>query len=96
MNLVCGTSKIRQKTDLGAWGRTQAQLGDCGRMSDCFSLIKEIREKTDFRGRGCIGLSTREGTRSRSTHLVLAHCTDYYCFVGVLSKLVRLRFYVDL
>ena len=30
-----------------------------------------------------------------STHLVLAHCTDYYCFVGVLSKLARLRFYVD-
>ena len=27
---------------------------------------------------------------------LLAHCTDYYCFVGVLSKLVRLRFYVDL
>ena len=45
---------------------------------------------------GCIGLSTREGTRSWSTHLVLAHCTDYYCFVGVLSKLVRLKFYVDL
>ena len=49
-----------------------------------------------MRGRGCIGLSTREGTRSWSTHLVLAHCTDYNCFVGVLSKLVRLRFYVDL
>ena len=49
-----------------------------------------------MRGRGCIGLSTREGTRSWSTHLVLANCTDYYCFVGVLSKLVTLRFYVEL
>ena len=96
MNLVFGTSNVREKTDLGAWGRTQAQPGDWGRLSGCFSKIKEIREKTDFRGRGCIGLSTREGTRSWSTHLVLAHCTDNYCFVGVLSKLVRLRFYVDL
>ena len=30
MNLVCGTSKVREKTDLGAWGRTQAQPGDWG------------------------------------------------------------------
>ena len=104
MTLVYGTSKVREKTDLGAWGKTQAQPGDWGRLSGCFSQIKEIREKTDFRGResvneregGCIGLSTREGTRSWSTHLVLAHCKDYYCFVGVLSKLVRLRFYVDI
>ena len=51
MNLVCGTSKVREKTDLGAWGRTQAQPGDWGRLSGCFSQIKEIREKTDFRGR---------------------------------------------
>ena len=28
---------------------------------------------------------------------LLGQCTDYYCFVGVLSKLLRsrLRFYVD-
>ena len=51
MNLVCGTSKVRKKTDLGAWGRTQAQPGDWGRLYGCFSQIKEIREKTDFRGR---------------------------------------------
>ena len=51
MNLVCRTSKVREKTDLGAWGRTQAQLGDWGRLSSCFSQIKEIMEKTDFRGR---------------------------------------------
>ena len=51
MNLVCRTSKVREKTDLGAWGRTQTQLGDWGRLSSCFSHIKEIREKTDFRGR---------------------------------------------
>ena len=52
MNLVCRTSKVREKTDLGAWGRTQAQPRDWGRLSGCFSQIKEIREKTDFRGRG--------------------------------------------
>ena len=52
MNLVCRTSKVREKTDLGAWGMTQAQLGDWGRLSNCFSQIKEIRKKTDFRGRG--------------------------------------------
>ena len=28
MNLVCRKSKIREKTDLGAWGRRQAQPGD--------------------------------------------------------------------
>ena len=33
MNLVCGTSKVREKTDLAAWGRTQAQLGDWGRLA---------------------------------------------------------------
>ena len=69
MNLVCQTSKVREKTDLGAWRRTQAQPGDWGRLSGCFSQIKEIREETDFRGRGCIGLSTREGTKFWSTHL---------------------------
>ena len=51
MNLVCRTSKVREKTDLGACGGTQAQPGDWGRLSSCFSQIKEIREKTDFRGR---------------------------------------------
>ena len=50
MNLVCRKSKIREKTDLGAWGRRQAQPGDWGRLSGCFSQIREIREKTDFRG----------------------------------------------
>ena len=59
MNLVCGTSKVREKTDLGAWGRTQAQSGDWGRLSDCFSLIKVFREKTDFRGRKSV--NEREG-----------------------------------
>ena len=52
MNLVCRTSEVREKTDLGAWGRTQAQPGDWGRLSGCYSQIKEIREKTNFRGRG--------------------------------------------
>ena len=46
MNLVCRKSKIREKTDLGARGRRQVW----GRLSGCFSQIKEIREKTDFRG----------------------------------------------
>ena len=55
MNLVCRKSKIREKTDLGAWGRRQGQSGDWGRLSGCFSQIREIqireiREKTDFRG----------------------------------------------
>ena len=59
MNLFCGTSKVREKTDLGAWGRTQAQPGDWGRLSGCFSKIKEIREKTDFRGRERV--NEREG-----------------------------------
>ena len=40
----------RNATDLGAWGRRQAQPGDWGRLSGCFSQIREIREKTDFRG----------------------------------------------
>ena len=89
MNLVCRTSKVRQKTDLGAWGRTQAQPGDWGRLSGCFSQIKEIREKTDFRGservnerEGCIGLSTREGTRSWSTRLAssLLHELLLFCW----------------
>ena len=50
MNLVCRKSKIREKTGLGARGRIQAQLGDWGRLSGWFSQIREIREKTDFRG----------------------------------------------
>ena len=59
MNLVCRTSKVREKTDLGACGGTQAQPGDWGRLSGCFSQIKEIREKTDFRGRERV--NEREG-----------------------------------
>ena len=44
MNLVCRKSKIREKTDLGAWGRRQAQPG-------CFSQIRERSGKRpDFRG----------------------------------------------
>ena len=42
--------KDQRKADLGAWGRRQAQPGDWGRLSGCFSQIREIREKTDFRG----------------------------------------------
>ena len=53
MNLVCRKSKIREKTDLGARGRRQAWTGVWGRLSGCFSQIKEIREKTDFRGGKC-------------------------------------------
>ena len=49
MNLICQKSKIREKTDLEAWGRRQAQPGDWGRLSGCFSQIREIRVKTDFR-----------------------------------------------
>ena len=104
MNLVCRTSKVREKTDLGVWGRTQAQPGDWERLSSCFSQIKEIREKTDFRGRervhererGALDYLLVKGLDLVLHIYVLAHCTDYYCFVGVLSKLVRLRFYVDL
>ena len=59
MNLVCRASKVREKTDVGAWVRTQAQPGDWGRLSGCFSQIKEIREKTDFRGRERV--NEREG-----------------------------------
>ena len=50
MNLVCRNSKIREKTGLGAWERRQAQPGDWGGLSGWFSKIREIREKTDFRG----------------------------------------------
>ena len=49
-----------------------------------------------MRGRGCIGLSTREGTRSWSTHLASSPLHGLLLFCWVLSKLVRLRFYVDL
>ena len=43
-----------------------------------------------MRGRGCIVKA-----RSWSTHLASSPLHGL-CFVGVLSKLVRLRFYVDL
>ena len=56
MNLVCRKSKIKEKTDLGAWGRRQAQSGDWGRLSGCFTQIRKVREKTDFRG----GMRERE------------------------------------
>ena len=48
MNLVCRKSKIREKTDLGAWGRTQVQPGDWGRLSGCFSQIRNVREKNEI------------------------------------------------
>ena len=59
MNLVCRKSKIREKTNPGAWGRRQAQPGDWGRLSGCFSQIRKIREKTDFGG-GKGGMRERE------------------------------------
>ena len=59
INLVYRTSKVREKTDLRACGRTQAQPRDWGRRSCCFSQIKEIREKTDFRWRERV--NEREG-----------------------------------
>ena len=85
MNLVCRTSKVRQKTDLGAWGRTQVQPGDWGRLSGCFSQIKEIREKTDFRGRERVNEREGvhcEGTRSWSTHLASSplHGLSLFCW----------------
>ena len=53
VNLVCPKSKIREKTDLGTWERSQAQSGDWGRLSGCFSQIKEIwREPTLDGGKG--------------------------------------------
>ena len=59
MNLLCRSSKVREKTYLEACGRAQAQPRDWGRLSGCFSKIKEIREKTDFRGRERV--NEREG-----------------------------------
>ena len=50
MNLVCRKTEVREKTNLGAWGRRQAQWEDWGRLSGCFSQIRRISEKTDFRG----------------------------------------------
>ena len=43
-----------------------------------------------------IGYSTWKGLDLGLHIKLLAHCTDYYCVVGILSKLHRLRFYVDL
>ena len=74
MNLVCRKSKIREKTDLGAWGRRQAQPGDWGRLSGCFSQIREIREKTDFRG-GKGDLEREGGWGVCQIALVLCLCT---------------------
>ena len=69
MNLVCRTSKVRGKSDQGAWGRTHAQQGDRGRLSGCFSQIKEIREKTDFRGRERV--NKREGLQLALGYLLV-------------------------
>ena len=80
MNLVCRKSKIRERTDLGARGRRQAQQGDWVRLSGCFSQIIEIREKTDFEWRGG-GVGWSDGTclvslyniEAGLCHLVLSH-----------------------
>ena len=75
MNLVCLRSKFREKTDLGAWGRRQDQPGDWGRLSGCFSQIREIREKTDFRwGKG--GMRERVGEGGQITFAECL-CTNY-------------------
>ena len=51
MNLVCRKSKIREKTSLGALGKETSPAGRLGMTSGCFfQQIREIREKTDFRG----------------------------------------------
>ena len=50
MNLVCGTSKVREKTDLGAWGRTHAQPGDWGRLAVSPRLKRSGRRPTLERG----------------------------------------------
>ena len=50
MNLVCRKSKIREKTDLGAWGRRQAQPGDWGRLSGCFSQIEISGKRPTLEG----------------------------------------------
>ena len=49
MNLVCGTSKVREKTDLGAWGRTQAQPGDWGRL---WLFLPDQRDQGEDRLKG--------------------------------------------
>ena len=54
MNLICRTSKVRQKTDLGAWGRTQAQPGDWGRLSGCFPRSKRSGRRPTLEGGGAL------------------------------------------
>ena len=49
INLVCRKIKDQRKDRPWDLERRQAQSGDWGRLSGCFSQIKEIREKTDFR-----------------------------------------------
>ena len=83
MNLVCRKSKIREKTDLGAWGRRQAQPGDWGRLSGCFSQIREIREKTDFRGGK--GNLERERERERGGGGV----SDSTCIVSLYNRSIN-------
>ena len=87
MNLVCGTSKVREKTDLGTWGRTQAQPGDWGRLSGCFSQIKEIdfrgRERVNEREGGALDYLLVKGLDLGLHIYLLAHCMDYYCCVDV-------------
>ena len=47
-----GLAKIKdqRKDRPRGLGKRQAQPGDWGRLSGCFSQIREIREKTDYRG----------------------------------------------
>ena len=66
MNLVCRTSKVRQKIDIGAWGRTEAQPGDWGRLSG--APRSKRWEKTDFRGRERV--NEREGVLVKGLDLV--------------------------
>ena len=65
MNLVCGTSKVREKTDLGAWGRTQAQPGDWGRLAVSPRSKRSGRRPTLEGGKGYIFM------RGRGVHWII-------------------------
>ena len=65
---------------LGAWGRRQSQSGDWGWLSGCFSQIREIREKTDFRG----GKNKWEGGGGRE-HLASVQWKQVYATLPYLT-----------